>query len=95
MHHTVTTSPPFKISEEGWGEFDMEIICTGIDKGGDHSILHDLNFQDTRYEAKHIIVSAVRLYRRRDCIIMGTLDLQESKARTSERAEGERNGARG
>jgi len=47
--------PPFRISEEGWGEFDMEIVLTAIDRGGDHSILHDLNFQSARYEAKHTI----------------------------------------
>lgn len=51
------TTPPFSISEEGWGEFDMEITFTGLDKGGDHPILHDLNFQSARYEAKHTIVS--------------------------------------
>ncbi|KAI9816830.1 MAG: hypothetical protein M1827_001475 [Pycnora praestabilis] len=47
--------PPFRIEEEGWGEFDMEIVMTAIDKGGDHPVAHDLNFQSGRYEAKHII----------------------------------------
>ncbi|KAL8722957.1 MAG: hypothetical protein Q9225_000649 [Loekoesia sp. 1 TL-2023] len=47
--------PPFKIQEEGWGEFDMRIVVTGIDKGGDHELLHDLNFQQERYEAEHKI----------------------------------------
>lgn len=49
--------PPFKIQEEGWGEFDMRIIVSAIDKGGDHELLHDLNFQKERYEAEHKIVS--------------------------------------
>ncbi|KAL8938562.1 MAG: hypothetical protein Q9211_003151 [Gyalolechia sp. 1 TL-2023] len=47
--------PPFKIQEEGWGEFDMRIVVTGMDKGGDHELLHDLNFQKERYEAEHKI----------------------------------------
>ncbi|KAL8930594.1 MAG: hypothetical protein Q9208_000464 [Pyrenodesmia sp. 3 TL-2023] len=51
----VIKKPPFKIQEEGWGEFDMRITVTGIDKGGDHELLHDLNFQKDRYEADHKI----------------------------------------
>lgn len=50
------TNPPFKIQEEGWGEFDMTITLTAIDKGGEHNILHDLNFGSERYEAKHPVV---------------------------------------
>jgi transcription initiation factor IIF auxiliary subunit len=53
----VFKKPPFRIQEEGWGEFDMEIILTATEKGGDHSIKHDLNFLQDRYEAKHTIVS--------------------------------------
>lgn len=49
--------PPFRIEEEGWGEFDMEIILTATEKGGEHSLPHDLNFQSERYEAKHNVVS--------------------------------------
>ncbi|KAJ5690232.1 Transcription initiation factor TFIID subunit 14 [Penicillium macrosclerotiorum] len=44
---------PFRISEEGWGEFDMTIDLIA-DKS--HSIQHDLNFMSERYEAKHQIV---------------------------------------
>ncbi|KAI4197291.1 MAG: hypothetical protein LQ350_006019 [Teloschistes chrysophthalmus] len=51
----VIKRPPFKIQEEGWGEFDMRIIVSAIDKGGDHELLHDLNFQKERYEAEHKI----------------------------------------
>ncbi|KDB26348.1 hypothetical protein H109_01844 [Trichophyton interdigitale MR816] len=46
-------SPPFRIEEEGWGEFDMQIVLSAPDK--DHSITHDLNFQSSKYESKHII----------------------------------------
>lgn len=53
----VIKRPPFRIDEEGWGEFDMEIILAAIDKGGDHTVAHDLNFQAERYEAKHVLVS--------------------------------------
>jgi len=35
----------------------MEIVCTSVEKGGEHSLLHDLNFQKETYDAKHVIVS--------------------------------------
>ena len=54
---SVIKRPPFRIDEEGWGEFDMDIFLTVIDKGGDHQVAHDLNFQAERYEAKHVLVS--------------------------------------
>ncbi|MCJ1411863.1 hypothetical protein MMC19_005955 [Ptychographa xylographoides] len=47
------TSPPFKIQEEGWGEFDMTIVLTAMEKGGETTLSHDLNFQENRYETKH------------------------------------------
>lgn len=48
---------PFLLSEQGWGEFDMEIVLHGVDKGGDHVVRHDLNFQKNKYESIHTIVS--------------------------------------
>jgi transcription initiation factor IIF auxiliary subunit len=42
--------------EEGWGEFDMTIVLHA-EKGQEHSITHDLNFQKERYETKHTLVS--------------------------------------
>ncbi|KAF3910787.1 hypothetical protein ABW20_dc0101941 [Dactylellina cionopaga] len=42
--------PPFKLSEQGWGEFDMEIVLHIADKGGDHTIKHDLHFQKPKYD---------------------------------------------
>ena len=54
----VIKKPPFRIDEKGWGEFDMTIVLTGVGKGGDHTLEHDLNFQSERYEAKHQVVSA-------------------------------------
>jgi len=47
---------PFKISEEGWGEFDMKIAFYTSDKSGDQIMPHDLNFQSEHYESKHFIV---------------------------------------
>ncbi|KAK2737567.1 hypothetical protein FQN57_007502 [Myotisia sp. PD_48] len=46
-------SPPFRIEENGWGEFDMQICLQASDK--EHTITHDLNFQSNKYEAKHTI----------------------------------------
>jgi transcription initiation factor IIF auxiliary subunit len=53
----VFKQPPFRIQEEGWGEFDMSIELTA-DKS--YTIQHDLNFAQTRYESKHVLVSQLR-----------------------------------
>ncbi|MCJ1478808.1 hypothetical protein MMC13_007492 [Lambiella insularis] len=47
------TNPPFIIQEEGWGEFDMHIVLTIMEKGGETTIQHDLNFSENHYETKH------------------------------------------
>ena len=52
---TAMKKPPFRIEEEGWGEFEMQITLTSIGKGGDHTVEHDLNFQQERYESKHAV----------------------------------------
>lgn len=52
---TAVKKPPFRLDEEGWGEFEMQIVLTAAGKGGDHTLDHDLNFQSERYEAKHWI----------------------------------------
>jgi transcription initiation factor IIF auxiliary subunit len=57
MLYTAFKRAPFRIQEEGWGEFDMVITLTGIDQGGQHVIPHDLNFQNEHYETKHMVVS--------------------------------------
>lgn len=49
----VFKKPPFRIDEKGWGEFDMSIVLSAVNKGGEHTLDHDLNFQSERYEAKH------------------------------------------
>ncbi|MCJ1372076.1 hypothetical protein MMC20_003297 [Loxospora ochrophaea] len=48
-------APPFRISEEGWGEFDMQIVLTAQEKGGEFTLSHDLNFASDRYEAEHAV----------------------------------------
>ncbi|KAL1297714.1 hypothetical protein AAFC00_006260 [Neodothiora populina] len=50
----VKKEPPFRISEQGWGEFDMQISLTPFAQPkGEQTIFHDLNFQSERYEAQH------------------------------------------
>ena len=56
----VFKKPPFRIDEQGWGEFDMTIVLSAAHKGGDHTLSHDLNFQSERYEAKHQVVRLPR-----------------------------------
>ena len=50
--------PPFRIEEQGWGEFDMLLVLTPKDKGAEITVAHDLNFQSEHYETKHPIVSS-------------------------------------
>lgn len=35
----------------------MKVVLSAIDRGGDHTLHHDLNFKDERYETLHPIVS--------------------------------------
>jgi len=52
---------PFRINEEGWGEFDMGIAFYTSDKSGDQTIAHDLNFGSEHYETKHTLVRSRNL----------------------------------
>ncbi|KAK9464472.1 yeats family-domain-containing protein [Lipomyces arxii] len=49
----VLKKPPFKLEEQGWGEFDMTIVLHVVDKGGEHTVVHDLNFLEAKYDANH------------------------------------------
>ena len=53
----VLKTPPFKIAEEGWGEFEMLVTLTplGNPKGGDIVLIHDLNFAQEVYESVHAV----------------------------------------
>lgn len=78
----------------------MEIILSAVDKGGEFSIPHDLNFHTTRYETKHTIVSsAAREPSYRNALLIWALvavsvDNQESQAGTFGCVEGIRSYAR-
>ena len=47
--------PPFKCTNEGWGEFEMTIDLFTTEKGGKQTIPHDLNFAAAQYENEHTI----------------------------------------
>lgn len=45
---------PFRVAEDGWGEFELKIDLLDV-QGKTHEFLHDLNFQQSKYEVKHVI----------------------------------------
>ncbi|KAK9453169.1 yeats family-domain-containing protein [Dipodascopsis uninucleata] len=45
--------PPFKLEEQGWGEFDLTVVLHVVDKGGEHTVIHDLNFIEPTYDVTH------------------------------------------
>jgi transcription initiation factor IIF auxiliary subunit len=47
--------PPFKCTNEGWGEFEMTIDLFTTEKGGKQTIAHDLNFAAAQYENVHTL----------------------------------------
>ena len=60
----------------------MSISLTPAEKGADHTIIHDLNFQKNHYDAKHVIVGPL------PCLVLSPLadmlnfqDIQEPEAR--------------
>ncbi|KAL2258703.1 hypothetical protein VTK26DRAFT_7877 [Humicola hyalothermophila] len=42
--------PPFKCTNEGWGEFEMTIDLYTTEKGGKQTVVHDLNFAAPQYD---------------------------------------------
>ncbi|KAI9501567.1 hypothetical protein BX070DRAFT_38291 [Coemansia spiralis] len=46
LHNVVVTRAPFKVGEEGWGEFDLIIIVHFINCSETYKIVHDLNFHE-------------------------------------------------
>jgi len=46
--------PPFRVAEDGWGEFELGIQLNDA-SGKAHSLIHDLNFGQSRYEVKHVL----------------------------------------
>lgn len=49
------TEPPFKIQEQGWGGFPLDISVFFLEKAGERKIPHDLNFLQEEYEVDHVI----------------------------------------
>jgi len=47
--------PPFKLEEQGWGEFDMLVTLHFAEKGGSKDLAHDLHFQSAKYETTHVV----------------------------------------
>lgn len=47
--------PPFRIEEQGWGGFPLDISVFLLEKAGERKITHDLNFLKEAYEIDHII----------------------------------------
>ena len=53
-NRTVTDSP-FRIEEQGWGGFPMDISVFFLEKAGERKLPHDLNFLKESYETDHVI----------------------------------------
>lgn len=54
--NVVIKRPPFKVEEEGWGEFDLGVTLHYVEKEGTKELTHDLNFQESRYDSPHKLV---------------------------------------
>ena len=54
--------PPFKLEEQGWGEFDMAITLHFAEKSGTKELAHDLHFQAPKYETTHVVVRPFLFY---------------------------------
>jgi hypothetical protein len=71
--------PPFRIDEEGWGEFEMIIHFTPLGRGAEIVVNHDLNFQQERYEVYHDLVGGHPVHP----IPLMAAGLQEPQARAA------------
>jgi transcription initiation factor IIF auxiliary subunit len=52
---TAFMEPPFKCTNEGWGEFEMSIDLFTTEKGGKQTVIHDLNFAAAQYDNVHTV----------------------------------------
>lgn len=57
IYEKVFKKPPFKLEEQGWGEFDMAIMLSFAEKSGTKELAHDLHFQAPKYETTHVVVN--------------------------------------
>lgn len=46
---------PFRIEEQGWGGFPLNISLFLLEKAGERKITHDLNFLQDSYQVDHVI----------------------------------------
>jgi len=58
----VIKRPPFKVEEEGWGEFDLGVTLHYVEREGSKELTHDLNFQEAKYESPHKLVLPTTLF---------------------------------
>lgn len=61
----------------------MELVLHAIDKGGDHVIRHDLNFQKTEYASVHPVVGSFGVLLGGAVVVTGGLDFQQSSPEPS------------
>lgn len=43
------STPPFALEEQGWGEFDIKIVCNFLEDAGKVTIRHPLEFEENAY----------------------------------------------
>ena len=83
--------PPFKVEEEGWGEFDLGVTLHYVEREGSKELTHDLNFQEAKYESPHKLVPTPKTHS------LTSVDLQKSLSSVSQdpRGVGTRSWVRG
>lgn len=55
------TESPFRIEEQGWGGFALNISLFLLDKGGERKVTHDLNFVKDEYHVDHVISAPINI----------------------------------
>lgn len=48
-------SPPFVLEEEGWGQFEIKIVCNFLSGVGKITIKHPLQFEDNAYAMDYLV----------------------------------------
>ncbi|KAJ2783271.1 transcription factor TFIIF complex subunit Tfg3 [Coemansia javaensis] len=84
----VVRSPPFRVEEQGWGEFDLEIIVHFAGCSDHARIVHDLNFQEgDQYDKRYRLTIAnptpgfLALFNENTTLSRKTIPARETKAR--------------
>lgn len=55
------TEAPYRIEEQGWGGFALNISLFLLDKGGERKVTHDLNFVKDEYQVDHVISAPINI----------------------------------